>query len=65
MVSPEELGRMLDEYEVTHASIKRRRPRIEKQPKEVVVSIFGNQIRMSFTDYQLRGNGFTIVTKIW
>lgn len=64
-VSSEELKKMLDKYEVAHASVKHRRPRIANKPKEVIVSVFGNQIKMSLTDYELRGNGLTIVTRIW
>lgn len=35
-------------------------------PKEVIVSLNGfGTLRMKFTDYQLRGNGLSIVAKIW
>ena len=35
-------------------------------PKEVIVALNGfGTLRMKFTDYQLRGNGLSIVAKIW
>ena len=48
-------------------SIKPRRPRIKKPktPREVEVLIFGGKVRMSFAEYQQRGQGLKVVMEIF
>jgi hypothetical protein len=36
-----------------------------KTPKEVVVSVFGGKVKMTFTEYQQRGQGLTVLMEIF
>ena len=36
-----------------------------KTPKEVVVSVFGGKLRMTFTEYQQKGQGLTVLMEIF
>ena len=67
MVSPEELSKMLDEWQLTTATHKPKRPRIQRirQPKQVVVRVFGKEFVMPIDEYQQRGKGLTIVMEIY
>lgn len=63
----EELQRMLaNGWEIT-AVKKTKRPRIQKSktPREVEVSIFGGKVRMTFAEYQQRGQGLKVVMEIF
>ena len=63
----EELQRMLaNGWEIT-AVKKTKRPRIQKPkiPREVEVSIFGGKVRMTFAEYQQRGQGLKVVMEIF
>ncbi|MBQ7429411.1 MAG: hypothetical protein IJV29_07055 [Butyrivibrio sp.] len=59
--------RLLDNgYEITSVR-KAKRPRISKPktPREVEVAIFGSKVRMTFAEYQQRGQGLKVVMKIF
>lgn len=63
----EELQRMLaNGWEIT-AVKKTKRPRIQKPktPREVEVSIFGGKVRMTFAEYQQRGQGLKVIMEIF
>lgn len=34
-------------------------------PKEVVVNVFGGKVKMTFTEYQQRGNGLKVLMEIF
>lgn len=54
------LQKLLDEgYEI--AGIKKH----EGNPKEVIVSLFGGQMKMTFTEYQERGKGLKVLMEIF
>jgi hypothetical protein len=36
-----------------------------KEPKEVIVSVFGGKVKMTFTEYQQRGNGLKVLMEIF
>lgn len=36
-----------------------------KTPKEVVVSVFGGKVKMTFTEYQQKGQGLTVLMEIF
>lgn len=36
-----------------------------KEPKEVIVSIFGGKLKMSFTEYQRHGEGLKVLMEIF
>lgn len=62
----EEFQRLLDSgFEIKE--VKKKRPRISnhKTPKEVLVSIFGGKVKMSFEEYQQRGQGFRVIMEIF
>ena len=63
----EEFQKMLDNgYQIKEARVKR--PRIKKdiQPRQVVVTLGGNwTVKLSFEEYQKRGDGLKIVMKIY
>ena len=62
-----DLKKMLDEGWQVKA-IKPKRPRIKKevQPRQVVVTLGGNwTVKLSFEEYQKRGDGLKIVMKIY
>ena len=63
----EEFQKLLDSgYEIT-AVKKTKRPRIQKPktPREVEVAIFGGKVRMTFAEYQQRGQGLKVVMEIF
>ena len=57
---------LADGYEITSVR-KAKRPRISKPntPKEVEVAIFGGKVRMTFAEYQQRGQGLKIIMEIF
>ncbi len=62
----EEFERMLaDGWQVTN--VRKKRPRISKPktPREVEVAIFGGKVRMTFAEYQQRGQGLKVVMEIF
>lgn len=62
----EEFQRLLDSgFEIKE--VKKKRPRIQKSktPREVLVSIFGGKVKMSFEEYQQRGQGFRVIMEIF
>jgi hypothetical protein len=62
----EEFQRLLDNgFEIK--DVKVRRPRIQKSktPKAVLVSILGGKVKMTFEEYQKRGQGFRVIMKIF
>lgn len=63
----EEFQRMLDNgYQIKEARVKRPRIKKETQPKQVVVTLGGNwTVKLSFEEYQKRGDGLKIVMKIY
>lgn len=63
----EQFQKMLaDGWKVTEAKVKRPRHKVIKQPKEVVVTLGGSwTLKMSFHDYQQRGEGLKIVMRIY
>ena len=61
-----EFERMLaDGWQV--ANVRKKRPRIqrEKSPREVEVAIFGGKVRMTFAEYQQRGQGLKVIMEIF
>lgn len=61
-----DLKRMLDnDWEIREVKCKRQRIQKSKTPKEVIVSVFGGKLKMTFTDYQLRGKGLTVLMEIF
>lgn len=36
-----------------------------KTPKEVVVSVFGGKVKMTFAEYQQKGQGLTVLMEIF
>ena len=63
----EEFQKLLDSgYQIT-AVKKVRRPRISKPkaPREVEVAIFGGKVRMTFAEYQQRGQGLKVIMEIF
>ena len=36
-----------------------------KQPKEVIVRVFGGRVKMTFTEYQERAKGMTVLMEIF
>lgn len=62
----EEFQRMLDNgWQVANA--RKKRPRISKPkaPREVEVAIFGGKVRMTFAEYQQRGQGLKVIMEIF
>lgn len=62
----EEFQKMLaDGWQVTN--VRKRRPRISspKTPREVEVAIFGGKVRMTFAEYQQRGQGLKVIMEIF
>ena len=61
----EEFQKLLDSgYEITSVR-KAKRPRISKTPREVEVAIFGGKVRMTFAEYQQRGQGLKVIMEIF
>lgn len=62
----QEFERLLaDGYEITSVR-KVKRPRISKKtPREVEVAIFGGKVRMTFAEYQQRGQGLKVIMEIF
>jgi hypothetical protein len=63
----EEFQKLLDSgFQITAAK-KVKRPRIQKAktPREVEVAIFGGKVRMTFAEYQQRGQGLKVVMEIF
>jgi len=61
-----DLKRLLDEgWQITSARIKRARIQKTKQPKEVIVSVFGGKLKMTFTEYQEKGQGLKVLMEIF
>lgn len=62
----EEFQKMIDNgFEIKDVKVKRPRIQKSKTPREVLVSIFGGKVRMSFTEYQQRGQGFRVIMEIF
>ena len=63
----EEFQRMLDNgYQIKEARVKRPRIKRDVQPRQVVVTLGGNwTVKLSFDEYQKRGDGLKIVMKIY
>ena len=66
----EEFQKMLAEgWQITSVkkSDKPKRPRISKPktPREVEVAIFGGKVRMTFAEYQQRGQGLKVIMEIF
>ena len=62
----EEFLKMLDNgFEIKE--VKKKRPRISspKTPKAVLVSILGGKVKMTFEEYQKRGQGFRVIMEIF
>lgn len=62
----EEFEKMLaDGWQV--ANVRKKRPRISKPkaPREVEVAIFGGKVRMTFAEYQQRGQGLKVIMEIF
>jgi len=62
----QEFERLLAEgYQIT-AIRKARRPRISKPtPREVEIAVLGGKVRMTFAEYQQRGQGLKVVMEIF
>ena len=53
-------------FTVTEARVKRPRIQQERTPKQVIVTLGGEwTVKMSFAEYQQRGQGLRIVMKIY
>lgn len=50
---------------ITGARVKRPRIKKEPQPIKVVISVFGKKLTLTWSEYIEKGNGFTIITKIY
>ena len=50
---------------ITDARVKRPRIKKEPQPIKVVISVFGRKLTLTWSEYIDKGNGFTIITKIY
>jgi len=63
----EEFLQMLaDGWQIKSARVKRPRIQKEKKPRQVIVSLGGTwTLRMSFEDYQKRGDGLKITMRIY
>ena len=63
----EEFQRMLDNgYQIKEARVKRPRIKKDVQPRQVVVTLGGEwTVKLSFEEYQKRGDGLKIVMKIY
>ena len=63
----EEFQRMIDNgYQLKDVKVKRPRIKKETQHKQVVVTLGGNwTVKLSFEEYQKRGDGLKIVMKIY
>ena len=63
----EEFQKMLDNgYQIKEARVKRPRIKNDVQPRQVVVTLGGNwTVKLSFEEYQKRGDGLKIVMKIY
>ena len=63
----EEFQRMLDNgYQIKEARVKRPRIKKDRQPRQVVVTLGGEwTVKLSFEEYQKRGDGLKIVMKIY
>lgn len=64
----EEFQKLLDNgFKVTDVKVKHKRPRIQKPktPRAVEVAIFGDKVRMTFAEYQERGQGFKVIMEIF
>lgn len=62
----EEFQKMIDNgFEIKE--VKKKRPRISspKTPKAVLVSILGGKVKMTFEEYQKRGQGFRVIMEIF
>ena len=62
----EEFQRLLDNgFEIKE--VKKKRPRISspKTPKAVLVSILDGKVKMTFEEYQKRGQGFRVIMEIF
>lgn len=62
----EEFEKMLaDGWQITN--VRKKRPRISKPktPREVEVAIFGGKVRMTFAEYQQRGQGLKVIMEIF
>ena len=63
----EEFQKMLDNgYQIKEARVKRPRIKKDRQPRQVVVTLGGEwTVKLSFEEYQKRGDGLKIVMKIY
>ena len=63
----EEFQKMLDNgYQIKEARVKRPRIKKDVQPRQVVVTLGGEwTVKLSFEEYQKRGDGLKIVMKIY
>lgn len=62
----EEFQKMLDNgFEIKEARVKRPRIQKSKTPREVLVSILGGKVKMTFEEYQQRGQGFKVIMEIF
>ena len=62
-----EFQKMLDNgYQLKEARVKRPRIKKDRQPRQVVVTLGGEwTVKLSFEEYQKRGDGLKIVMKIY
>lgn len=62
----EEFQRML-ESGWTIKAVKPKRPRISKPktPREVLVSLFGGKVKMTFAEYKQHGSGLKVIMEIF
>lgn len=62
----EEFQKMIDNgFEIKDVKVKRPRIQKSKTPKAVLVSILGGKVKMTFEEYQQRGQGFRAIMEIF
>lgn len=60
-VGIQKLQRLVDEgFKITGTELKK-----IGNPKEVIVSVFGGKLKMTFTEYQQRGQGLKVLMEIF
>lgn len=62
----EEFQKMIDNgFEIKDVKVKRPRIQKSKTPKAVLVSILDGKVKMTFEEYQKRGQGFRVIMEIF
>ena len=59
------LDMLANGWQVKEARVKRPRIQKPKTPKEVIVSVFGGKLKMTFTEYQEKGQGLKVLMEIF